>query len=148
MLGRRFIDLDAEIERRSGRTIAELFTQSGELQFRNIESSALSDVMREPEALVLALGGGTWVQPNNERLIRGADSAVVYLDAPAEELWRRVNKDGAGLRPLVHDEPSFRKLYEERRPHYLRAQHRVGTAGKSLSEVAEEILEVLRMEEP
>jgi shikimate kinase len=138
-LKRDFLDLDSEIERRASRNIADLFRDSGEAHFRKFESLVLAESMRGKSDLVIALGGGTWIQSHNQELILKAKSLVVFLDAPVEELWRRIDKDGADSRPLVHDEASFRKLYEERRPYYLRAHQRVETTGKSPARIAQEI---------
>ena len=147
LLGREFLDLDAEIERQTGQSIAELFRQSGESAFRSAEANALSHLLENGPRSVVALGGGTWIQPANRELILQTNSLVIFLDAPSEELWARIDKDGAGSRPLVHDEASFRKLYQERRPHYLRAHRRVETAGKLPVQVAREILELLELED-
>jgi shikimate kinase len=94
--------------------------------------------------LVLALGGGTFAQPRNAALIResganprGSASAVIWLDCPADELLQRCVL--MGDRPLFRDEASFRKLYEERLPHYRQADYRVESGGEPLR-VVERIL--------
>ncbi len=56
-LGRRFIDLDAEVERRAGRTVRELVTIDGEPEFRRLEAETMAEVVAAPTPVVLATGG-------------------------------------------------------------------------------------------
>ena len=147
-----FADLDAEIERESGLSISQIFAQKGEAVFRDIEHDCLERVLgaasEREMRLVLALGGGTFAQPRNALLIReygrelgvpqrGAGSVVLWLDTSAEELLQRCVL--MGDRPLFRDEASFRKLYEERLPHYRQADYRVESAGEPMR-VVEQIL--------
>ena len=144
----RFADLDAEIERESGLSISQIFAQKGEVVFREIEHECLARVLGSSAArntrLILALGGGTSAQPRNALLLRefggatrGAGSAVIWLDCSAEELLQRCVL--MGDRPLFRDEASFRKLYEERLPHYQQADYRVESGGEPMR-VVERIL--------
>jgi shikimate kinase len=147
-----FADLDEEIERGAGISISQIFAQKGEVVFRDIEHDCLERVLGSAAArntrLVLALGGGTFAQPRNASLIRefgrefsvpqrGAASVVIWLDCSAEELLRRCVL--MGDRPLFRDEASFRKLYEERLPHYRQADFRVESGGDPMR-VVEQIL--------
>jgi shikimate kinase len=123
----RFVDLDEEIEKYAGLPIAEIFSRSGEPTFRDIEHECLVRILGssagQETSFVLALGGGTFVQPRNVALLRDAGAVVLWLDCPVEELLARcvLMPD----RPLFRDEASFRKLYEERLPFYRQADHRV-----------------------
>ncbi len=144
-LGWRFVDLDHRIEARMERSIAEIFRESGETEFRRVETLALRELLHElrhGEAAVIALGGGAFVQPENSALLREFGARVVFLDAPFDELRRRCEHLGT-TRPLFADENQFRQLYEARRSGYMRAGWRVATAGKSVSEVAAEIYQCL-----
>ena len=142
----RFVDLDDEIVAGEGRSIAELFDKAGEDAFRAAESRALTALLaRRPERLVLALGGGAFVQPNNADAIRQTGFPVIFLDAPVETLRKRCAAEG-NTRPLFADEARFRKLYDERRPRYLAATHRVATEELAVSEVAGKIARLLGLE--
>jgi shikimate kinase len=143
-----FTDLDAEIESQSGLSISQIFAQKGEAVFRDLEHECLSRVLGTASSrnsrLVLALGGGTFAQPRNAALIRelgapqrGAGSAVIWLDCSTEDLLQRCVL--MGDRPLFRDEASFRKLYEERLPHYRQADYRVESGGEPMR-VVEQIL--------
>ena len=144
----RFADLDSEIERESGLSISQIFTQKGEAVFRDIEYECLARVLgsasEKNARLVLALGGGTFTQPRNAALIRdlgapqrGGGASVIWLDCPAEDLLQRCVL--MGDRPLFRDEASFRKLYEERLPFYRQADYRVESGGEPMR-VVEQIL--------
>ena len=144
----RFVDLDAEIERESGVSISQIFSQKGEAAFREIEHECLMRVLHAASArdsqLVLALGGGTFAQPRNAALIRelnapqrGSSAVVVWLDCATEDLLQRCVL--MGDRPLFRDEASFRKLYEERLPYYRQADYRVESGGEPMR-VVEQIL--------
>jgi shikimate kinase len=71
----------------------------------------------------------------------------VFLDTPVEELWQRCSIPGEPERPLRTDPVEFRALYEKRRVHYLRSVVRVETAGKSVRDIAHEVIESLGLQE-
>lgn len=106
------IDLDAEIVRRAGRSIPEIFAADGEQAFRDLESETLMSV----DAPVVALGGGTLLRPENRAFAEGK-GFVAVLDADDETIARRIEAQ-KGTRPLGN------KL-AERRPHYASFAHHV-----------------------
>jgi shikimate kinase len=142
----RFVDLDDEIVAREGRSITELFEKSGEAAFRAAECRALAALLaRRPERLVLALGGGAFVERENADALRTAGLPVIFLDAPVETL--RARCAGTGItRPLFRDEARFRALYDERRPRYLGATHHVATEHRNVAQVAGEVARILGLE--
>jgi shikimate kinase len=124
-LGWDFIDLDTEIEFAEETTIAQLFETRGELEFRRIETEALKKVMRRVECgmpSVVALGGGSFVQPGNTELLEGHGISV-WLDCPFETIERRIIETDS--RPLARDRERFQQLYEERRAAYGLASYRI-----------------------
>jgi shikimate kinase len=148
-LGCAFEDLDERIERREGRTVPEIFRESGEEHFRRGERAALRQLLKELSAgarKVVALGGGAFAQPANVRLIEASGVPTVFLDAPVEELWRRCcgqTEENATQRPLMKGLDEFRELYDARRPRYLKATHRLETGGKEIQRIVSEIVEAL-----
>ena len=134
----RFIDLDGRIEARQQRKIADIFRDSGESEFRRLESEELQQVMAEVQgkAAVVALGGGTFVSPANAHSLRSC-GYTIFLDAPVEQLWRRAQ--GQGARPLAISENHFRQLYAARRSRYMEADCCVQTGGRPVAEVVAEI---------
>jgi len=139
-LGWVFDDLDDLVEHREGRTVEEIFRQSGEAGFRAAERRALQELIaqlsRAPR--VIGLGGGAFVQPENAAILARTGLTVVFLDAPVEELWRRCQLDRQH-RPLRQSEEQFWRLYEERKPAYLKATIRIDTAGKDVEAVTAEV---------
>ncbi|HEV2117233.1 MAG TPA: shikimate kinase [Terriglobales bacterium] len=140
-LGWQFFDLDGRIEAGQKRAIADIFRENGENEFRRLESEELQRLLRELESstggAVVALGGGTFVQPAHAHSLRNC-GYTVFLDAPVAELWRRAQA-AQGTRPLALSENHFRQLYAARRTRYMEADHCVRTEGRAVAEVAAEI---------
>src|SRR5438445_547969 len=89
-LGWPWFDADAILEERAGKTIRQMFADDGENAFRDLEARVLADLAQTKESIV-ATGGGVVQRPENrEQLKRGF---VVWLTAPAEILWRRLQVD-------------------------------------------------------
>jgi shikimate kinase len=121
-LGRPFFDLDRLVEAEAACTIAELIVREGEPAFRRIESAQLREVVRG-EAAVIAPGGGAITRAENRALM--ADFGVtIWLDAPFELCWRRIQQD-AIVRPLAASEEAARARFEERAPLYQSAAIRL-----------------------
>jgi len=138
-LGWRFFDLDEELERRQGRTIAHIFADQGEPYFREVERMLLEETLTaSEEPTVVALGGGTFAQTENFDRIRSDGGVSVWLDCSLEELRRRCR--GLANRPLFRDPSSFRQLYEQRLPYYQKADFRVDADRRDPAAVVEEIL--------
>lgn len=98
-LGRPFVDLDADVERRSGRSIAAIFSADGEAAFRRLESEALADALVRTDGPVVATGGGAVLDPAN-RAAMAAAATTVWLRAEPAELAARVAVDPTP-RPLL-----------------------------------------------
>jgi shikimate kinase len=144
----RFVDLDCEIERAEGRKIREIFSEHGEPRFREIETEVLRAVLKRINPpLVLAAGGGTYVQSRNAALLRAAGATVVFLEASAETLLKRcysdANEENEVTRPLAADRPAFLRLYEQRLPLYRKADLTVDSESRAPEAVALEIAERL-----
>ena len=93
-LGWRFIDLDRVIEANSRRTVAEIFRDYGEAEFRQRERQAVLQLSGE-EKIVLALGGGT-VEDESTRslLIHSPGNCLVFLHAELTDLLARCTVEG------------------------------------------------------
>lgn len=132
-----FIDMDREIERRQGRTIAQIFAEDGEAAFRQMETDLLTECCKAGGTIV-ATGGGVVKNPENIRRIRESGALTVYLKTPPEELYRRLADDRT--RPLLADtagEARYRRIcdmLEARRPLYEAAAGAVyEEAGRTVS---------------
>ena len=118
-------------------SIREIFANSGEPFFRQIEHAALKAAAQAVPA-VIALGGGTFAQAPNVSLIREAGGTTVWLDCPLELL--RARCQGMEHRPLFRDEQAFTQLFMERVAYYRLADFRISTEGRRPEEVVEQIL--------
>ena len=140
-----FCDSDAEIVRRVGRPLPEIFTAEGEEAFRRYEREAIADLAAQ-EGLVIATGGGAVLDPVNAEALRATGKVALLTAAPFVVL-RRVGN--AQSRPLLADSenPKARiiALLRERRPFYERAAHfRVDTTHFNKSTVADQVIERFR----
>lgn len=117
-LGWHFVDMDRAIEERAGKSISDLFRESGEDAFRSMERETLQDQIDTAGPLVLATGGGVPLDPQNRRILH-ENFVVVWLRVAPEEAARRL--EGASDRPLLQGgEPESRltKLLAERARFY------------------------------
>jgi shikimate kinase len=145
-LGWRFADLDDVIQSREGRSVEEIFEQRGESGFRELERRVVREILATAKAdpLVLALGGGAFVEEQVQQTLRDAEIPAVFLDAEVEELFRRSEQPDV-VRPLRRDRDQFCQLYDRRRPAYLKARMRIETGGKVVAAVVEEIISGLKL---
>jgi shikimate kinase len=89
-LGWQFVDADQELERLTGKSIAEIFATEGEVGFRGREASLLEELSQRDHA-VIATGGGAVLRPSNrDRLAQGF---VAWLTASPSVIWRRISAD-------------------------------------------------------
>jgi shikimate kinase len=151
LLGWKLVDLDGEIEAQEGTAIRLLFQQRGETTFREVEHKALCKCLADRNGpTVLALGGGTFVQMKNVELLRTSHVVTVFLEASFDDMLQRCGvedrPDAQNPRPLAEDAAAFRSLYEQRLPHYRGAHVTIRTSGKSVAEIAREIVEKLGLQ--
>lgn len=134
-LGLPHLDLDEAIERSAGCSIQQIFERDGEPSFREIESNALRETQNR-EKLVISCGGGIFDSAANRGWI-AAHGESVWLDAPLNELRRRVNDGESRPRWICADSLRLRELYERRRPSYALATCRVDASGSPTQITAE-----------
>ena len=101
-LGRPFVDLDDAIEARTHSTVADLFAEHGEFDFRACEAHVLRDLPRRYPEVVLATGGGTPLHFDNMDYLSRI-GLTVFLDIDAEHLVARLANQ-RDARPLLHRE--------------------------------------------
>ena len=125
-LGWAFVDADAELEARAGRTIAAIFRTDGEPAFRELEAGVLRDLAAR-ERLVVGTGGGAILREANREVLRATGFAV-WLHAPAELLFARMQSDASShsRRPNLTAGGGFaevQSLLAVREPLYRAASH-------------------------
>lgn len=131
LLGRPFLDSDAEIEKEAGRTVRAIFERDGEAAFRTMEGTTLRRLLGGPAAVV-ATGGGAFLDPGNRRAI-GERAVSLWLRADLDTLDRRTRR--RATRPLLAvDDPraALEALIRARHPVYAKADVTVdsGELGK------------------
>ena len=128
-LGKRFIDADHEIERRTGVKIAVIFELEGEEGFRAREEAVIGDFTLQTD-IVLATGGGAILRETNRHALR-TRGTVIYLRASADDLWRRTRNDKN--RPLLQTENPRARLQElltQRDSLYRETAHLIADTGE------------------
>src|ERR1043166_7800805 len=142
-LNLKIIDLDEKITSSERRSPAELIRAEGEGYFRDIETASLRRVLELNEANVIALGGGTWIQPANRQLLAAKNSTIVWLDTPFEICWRRIESSSED-RPLGTTKEQTSELFKQRYPIYELASIRIDVIGADTPpEIAGRVLDRL-----
>lgn len=138
-LGWRAEDVDAIIESREHRSVADIFSREGEPYFRAVERQVVWSLVPVRHAVV-ATGGGTFVDPENRAAIN-ADGVSVWIDVPLDVLLSRIPPDGR--RPLAADRAQMTLLYEGRRMAYQQAHIRLDASRARPEELVEELVDRL-----
>lgn len=145
-LGWRHLDLDQEIEREEGRSVAEVFLAEGEPFFRRREAELTARLLASP-GTVLTPGGG-WVTNASLFDLLPPDTLTVWLRVSPEEVARRIGEgDELRRRPLLRGadvRATVRRLLEERGAQYARAAYHIETDGREAESVAREIESFVR----
>lgn len=138
-LGWTFLDLDQELVRRTGISVAELFRTRGEPAFREMELG-LAEETTGLARHVLAAGGGAFAQAaTRDALSRGA--LTVWLDCGLPAVQRRLSPDGS--RPLATDRETIAELFVQRESSYRQADCKVD-AEQAPAAVARDVVEAWR----
>jgi len=119
-LGLPFVDADKEIEAAAGCSIEDIFAAHGEAAFRDGERRVIARLLTQPK-MVLATGGGAFMDPETRQLIRERATSV-WLRADADLLVRRTSR--RNNRPLLQrGDPReiLARLIDERYPVYAEA---------------------------
>jgi 3-dehydroquinate dehydratase/shikimate dehydrogenase len=141
-LGWQWADADAVLEDRNGRSIREIFAEEGEEAFRDKEMAVLEELANLTDDYVVATGGGVILRDENrQRLSQGT---VVWLRAPADVLWARLQADPATLeqRPDLAGGgvAEIEQMLAARMAHYEGCQHHtVDVADLTPEQVADAI---------
>jgi shikimate kinase len=139
-------DTDTDVEALEGRSISDIFVESGEAHFRDLERKAVAEALATHDG-VLALGGGAVLDPSTRERLAG--HTVVFLRVGLSDAVKRVGLGAS--RPLLLDRAiggvrgRIKSLLDERTSVYESvATLVVDTDGRTPDEVAAEVLEALR----
>ena len=135
----KLVDLDNLIEEEMGMSISDIFFNFGEPYFRDLEKEIVRRISFKKN-LVIATGGGVVLDDENMENLR-RHGILITLMASVEEIYRRISQ--TKNRPLLdvpYPEKTIKEMLELRRPRYELADFTVNTSGRSVEDVAEEIL--------
>lgn len=138
-LSLKFVDFDNLIEEEMGMSISDIFFNFGEPYFRDLEKEMVRRISFKKN-LVIATGGGVVLDDENMENLR-RHGILITLMASVEEIYRRISK--TNNRPLLdvpYPEKTIKEMLELRRPRYELADFIVNTSGRSVEDVAEEIV--------
>lgn len=141
-IGWRFVDSDEEIEAAAGCSIADIFTIHGEPIFRDLEKRVIARLVTEAP-MVLATGGGAWIQPGVREIIK-QHATTVWLRAELDVLTDRVSK--RNHRPLLETGDKreiLDKLMQERYPIYQEADVIIDSSQGPHESVVERVIAAL-----
>ncbi|WP_081846671.1 shikimate dehydrogenase [Butyrivibrio sp. AE3004] len=145
LLGYELVDTDLEIEREQKKEVKDIFAESGEQAFRDMETEYLERLSESDRTgIVLSVGGGLPIREKNRELLRKTGT-VVFLKARPETVYERVKDDDS--RPLLKADNVLEKiksLQDERRDIYKAAcDLEIDTDGKSVDRISTEIIEAM-----
>lgn len=143
-INRDYVDTDSLIETRAGKKISEIFIEDGEPAFRLMESEIVLETIGSYEGIV-ALGGGSILDPRVQDALKNGASPVIYLEVSIAQAAPRVgfNKDRPLL--LVNPRQQWVSLMQVREPIYRDlATLTISTDSKKAPVVAHEIAEYLQ----
>lgn len=144
-LGLEFKDADAEIEIAAGRSVADIFAEYGEPEFRRLETKVIERLIDEGP-MVLALGGGAFLSEETRAAVT-KNGLSIWLKADLETLLERVLRK-PGKRPLLskgNPREIMQDLLEKREPIYAMAELHVSSKGGKKSDMRNSLLTALEM---
>ncbi len=132
LLGRQLIDSDAEIVKKQGCEISEIFTKEGEEYFRKIEAQEIAE-LSEKNGCVISTGGGVILNPQNVHNLK-KNGRIYFINRPLQELLPTAD------RPTANSSEKIKALFESRFPLYKAAADFVVTGGIGPRKIALEII--------
>ncbi len=137
-----FVDTDALVEEASGMTVADIFVTLGEDEFRRLEGEAVARALAEHDG-VLSLGGGAVLSADTRDRLAGR--RVVWLRVSLSDATTRVGMNASRPLLLGNVRGTLLTLLEQRTPIYEQVSTDVvDTSGRSLREVTDDVLRVVR----
>jgi shikimate kinase len=143
-LGKEFIELDALIEKKAGKSIPEIFADEGEIRFRELEIETVAELEGRKNT-VIACGGGVVLNTINVLRLK-KECVIVCLTASPRVILKRTSedKDSRPLLAVADREKQIKELLRYRRPFYEKsADFSVNTSILSVGSVAGKIIEIL-----
>lgn len=142
-INKKYIDIDTLIEKQENLDISSIFTQKGEVYFRNLEKEILKQYSTQ-ENIIIATGGGAF-ENKETRDILLEKTYVIYLETSENILFERIKNEKN--RPLLINNPqeSIEKLLNKRRKNYKLAHFTILTDNKTTEQIANEIIKCVNL---
>jgi shikimate kinase len=132
-----FRDTDHDVEANEGRTVSDIFVDSGEARFRELERAAVAEALATHDG-VLALGGGAVLDESTRAALAGHQ--VVFLRVGLSDAAKRVGLGASRPMLLGNVRGRVKQLIDERTPVYESvAVHVVDTDGLGVGEVVDRV---------
>ncbi len=142
----KFIETDQIIIEDAGKSIPEIFSEDGEIRFREYEIAACKKVSKLNN-VVISCGGGVVLNKINIDYLK-QNCHVILLQASAEEIYKRAMKDGQEARPVIDKEDpkaEIEKVLSFREPFYeAAAEIIIETTGKNIEDIINEIIQKIK----
>ncbi len=135
-LNREFLDTDEMTEKKTGRKIPEIFSNSGEEYFRKIETESVKEAGKEI-GKIIATGGGAILKPENIKALK-QNGTIIFLD-------REIDKLSSLGRPLLKTKKDIENLYEKRYNIYVNTADFTVKVSDNVEETAEEVMKCLSL---
>ncbi len=150
-IGYGFVDLDLLIEQRQHLKIGDIFKQSGEKEFRELERTFLREIAKTPRT-VISLGGGTITDQLTIDLVKES-GVLIYLKASSEYIYKRLRTKSD--RPMLRTEDGqlmdsdqlqhrIEELLAQRKKYYEQAEVIIHTDDKKIGNTIDELVRRLR----
>lgn len=139
-----YVDTDREIERRSGKSIAEIFSESGEPYFRDLESDELQRQLEKSDLVISAGGGAILADDSRRRMVHAGP--VIWLQASVETIVDRLRSDESteSSRPSLTGDDIYAEVatvLEEREAKYAEpASLIINTDHREIASIVDEIV--------
>ena len=139
LLSYKYIDLDSLIEKLAKKTINQIFSDSGEEEFRALETNCLKETIKIP-SLIISTGGGIVVTPQNWGILR--QGIIIWLDVNKDIVIRRLKNDIEN-RPLLQEgnlQSLYTNILASRKNLYSQADLKIEINNENVEEVSEKII--------
>lgn len=141
LLGMDFVDMDLYIEEKEGKTVKEIFHDSGEPYFRHLET-VVSKELTQAGGKVIATGGGVVLNPENMDYLK-QNSVIIFLDRSPDIILKKIN---LSTRPmLVENKNRLYELDKERRPLYEAYADLTIIGGTDIDQTVKDVYSALKV---
>jgi shikimate kinase len=140
-----FIDIDHEIEADIGHSVAWIFDNAGEEEFRKLESNKIEQVLSDGKPKIIGLGGGAFISTKNRNIIKNYGAASVWLTASPETIYDRVKhrKDRPLLENCDNKMMKIKEIMSSRNKFYSQADHKISTDEGNYKRTVDDLINLI-----